>query len=156
MLQNESWTCSLLLEVYHWLNKVFSNRNGSWSVYHRSVYHNTQNQLNSANHVVSVFAGNIQWEFSMVAFNEILFYISYSLRLAFRLCSSMILFYTSLAVIKLAFLENKSRYVYCILKQKVNQCLKKKWSYVYFTEPISNFIFLVFLLSSWTRKWEYI
>ena len=84
----------------------------------------------------------------MVAFNEILFYISYSLRLAFRLCSSMIVFYTSLAVIKLSFLENKSRYVYCIFKQKVNQCLKKKWSYVYFTEPISNFIFLVFLLSS--------
>ena len=36
-----------------------------------------QNQLNSANHVVSIFAGNI-CEFAMVAYNEILFYISYS------------------------------------------------------------------------------
>ena len=73
-----------------------------------------QNQLNSANHVVSVFAGNIQCKFAMVAYNEILFYISYSLCLTFCLCSSMIAFYTSLEVIKLAFLENKSRYVCCI------------------------------------------
>ena len=73
-----------------------------------------QNQLNCANHVVSVFAGNTQSEFAMVAYNEILFYISYSLCLAFLLCSSKIVFYTSLEVIKLAFLENKSRYVCCI------------------------------------------
>ena len=47
-----------------------------------------QNQLSSANHVVLVFSGNIQCEFvfAMVAYNEILFYISYSLYLAFRLC----------------------------------------------------------------------
>ena len=50
----------------------------------------------------------------MVAYNEILFYVSYSLCLAFRLCSSMIVFYTSLEVIKFAFLENKSRFIYCI------------------------------------------
>ena len=43
-----------------------------------------QNQLNSANYVVSVFAGNIQCEFAMVTYWEILFYISYSLRLAFE------------------------------------------------------------------------
>ena len=42
------------------------------------------------------------------------FYISYSLCLAFRLCCSMIVVYTSLEVIKLAFLENKSSYVCCI------------------------------------------
>ena len=36
-----------------------------------------QNQLNSTNHVVSVFAGIIQCQFAMVAYNEILFYISY-------------------------------------------------------------------------------
>ena len=92
-----------------------------------------QNQLNSANHVVSVFARNTQCEFATVAYNEILFYVSYSLCLAFCLCSSMIVFYTSLEVIKLAFLQNKSRYVcymfvitsYSHLKQKVNQCLEK-------------------------------
>ena len=50
----------------------------------------------------------------MVAYNEILFYISYSQCLAFRLCSSMIVFYTSLEVVKLDFLENKIRYVRCI------------------------------------------
>ena len=71
-------------------------------------------QLNSVNHVVSVFARNIQCEFATVAYNEILFYISYSLCLAFRLCSSMIVFYTSLEVIKLAFLQNKSRCVCCM------------------------------------------
>ena len=69
-----------------------------------------QNQLDSANHVVSVFAGNIQCEFAMVSYNEILFYISYWLWLAFRLCSNMTVFYTSLEVTKLAFLENKSRH----------------------------------------------
>ena len=73
-----------------------------------------QYQLNSANHVVSVFAGNIQCEFAMVAYNKIVFYISYSLCLAVRLCSSMIVFYSSLEVIKLAILEIKSRYVFCI------------------------------------------
>ena len=79
-----------------------------------------QNQLNSANHVFWVFAGNIQCELAMVGYNEILFYISYLLCLAFRLCSSMIVFYSipivlyRLEVIKLAFLENKSRYVSCI------------------------------------------
>ena len=73
-----------------------------------------QNQLNSANHVVPVFAGNIQCECAMVAYKEILFYILHSLCLFFRLCSSMIIFYTSLEVIKLAFLENKNRYVCCI------------------------------------------
>ena len=73
-----------------------------------------QNQLNSANHVVPAFFGNIQCEFAMFAYNEVLFYVSYSLCLAFRLCSSMIVFYTSLEIIKLAFLENKSRYVCCI------------------------------------------
>ena len=50
----------------------------------------------------------------MVSYNEILFYISYSFCLAFRLCSSIIVFYTSLEVMKCAFLENKSRYVCCI------------------------------------------
>ena len=50
----------------------------------------------------------------MVAYNEIVFYISYSLCLAVRLCSSMIVFYSSLEVIKLAILEVKSRYVFCI------------------------------------------
>ena len=71
----------------------------------------SQNQLNSSNHVVSVFAGNMQCEFAMVAQNEILLYISYSLRSAFRLCSSMIILYTSLEAIKVAFLENEIRYV---------------------------------------------
>ena len=73
-----------------------------------------QNQLNIANHMVSVFSGNIQCEFSMVACSEILFYISYSLCIAFRLCSSMIVFYTSVKVKKLVFLENKIIYVSCI------------------------------------------
>ena len=45
---------------------------------------------------------------------RILFHILYSLCLVFRLCCSMIVFYTRLEVIKLAFLENKSRYVCCI------------------------------------------
>ena len=57
---------------------------------------------------------NTQCEFTMVAYSEILFYISYTLCIAFRLYSSMIVFYTSLEVIRLAFLENKSRYVCCI------------------------------------------
>ena len=73
-----------------------------------------QNQLNSVNHAVSVFAGNIPCEFAMAAYSEILFYISYSLCLAFRLCPSMIVFYNNLEVIKLASLESKSRYVCCI------------------------------------------
>ena len=74
-----------------------------------------QNQLNSAYHVVSVFGGNIQCGFPMDTYNEILFYISDSLCLAFCLYSSMIAFYTSLEVIKLAFFENKNRYICCIL-----------------------------------------
>ena len=73
-----------------------------------------QNQLNSANHVVSVFAGNIQRESAMVAYNEILFDISYSLCLNVRLCTIIIVFYTSLEVIKLVFHENKSGYICCI------------------------------------------
>ena len=104
-------------------------------------------------HMVSVFARNIQCEFAMVAYNEILIYISYSLCLAFRLCSGMIVFYSSLEIIKLAFLENESRYICCIFANFIftfeTKCLKKKKdSYVYFTGPISNFICLVFLLSS--------
>ena len=63
---------------------------------------------------VSVFGRNIQCKLAMVAYNEILFYISYSLQLAFHLCSSMIVFYISLEDLKLAFIENKSRYVCCI------------------------------------------
>ena len=35
MLQNRRLEMALLLEVYHWLHNVFSNRNGSWSTYHR-------------------------------------------------------------------------------------------------------------------------
>ena len=50
----------------------------------------------------------------MAVCNEILFYISYSLCLAFRLCCSMIVFYTSIEFIKLSILENKIRYVCCI------------------------------------------
>ena len=69
-----------------------------------------QNQLSRANHVVSVFAGNTQCEFTIIAYNEILFYISYSLYLAFRLCSSMIVFYTSLEVTKFIFTESKSSF----------------------------------------------
>ena len=33
--KTEGLRWSLLLEVYHWLHKVFSNRNRSWSAYHR-------------------------------------------------------------------------------------------------------------------------
>ena len=84
--------------------------------------------------MVSVYAGNIQCEFTMVAYNEMLFYISDSFCLAFRLYSSMVVFYTSLEVIKLAFLENESRYACYIFPN--------------FTDPTSNFIFLAFLLSS--------
>ena len=73
-----------------------------------------QNQLNRGNHLVSVCAGNIQCEFSRVAYNETLFYISYSLCLAFRLCSSIGVFYTNLEVIKLVSFEIKRRYVCCI------------------------------------------
>ena len=51
----------------------------------------------------------------MVAYNEILFHISYSLCLNVRLCTSIIVFYTSLEVIKLDFHENKSEYICCIL-----------------------------------------
>ena len=64
---------------------------------------------------------SICWEHSaqvlvsyMVSYNEISFYISCSLCLAFRLCSGMNILYTSLEVIKLAFLENESRYVCCM------------------------------------------
>ena len=73
-----------------------------------------QNQLNSADYLVSILSGNIQCEFAMVAYDEILFHISHSLCLAFPLCSNMIVFYTSLKLKKLAFLENKSGYVCCI------------------------------------------
>ena len=73
------------------------------------------NQMNSVNHVVSVFTCNIQYEFAVVAYNETLFHISYLLCLAFRLFSSTIVFYTRLEVIKLAFLDNKSRYICSIL-----------------------------------------
>ena len=80
------------------------------------------------------------FEFAMAVYNEILFYISYSFCLAFRLCFSMIVFYASLQAIKLSFLENKSRYVCCIfaitsylhLAQKVNQFLKKRELYVFY------------------------
>ena len=81
-------------------------------------------------HMVSVFARNIQCEFAMVAYNEILIYISYSLCLAFRLCSGMIVFYSSLEITKLAFLENESRYICCIFANFIftfeTKCLKKK------------------------------
>ena len=79
--------------------------------YSKKEKDNVPKKPSSANHEVSVFAGNTQCEFAMVAYNKILFYISYSLCLTFRLCSSIIVFCTSLEVIKLAFLENKSRYV---------------------------------------------
>ena len=69
------------------------------------------NQLNNVNHVISVFVGNIQCGFALVAYNEIFFYISYSFCLAFCLCSGLIVFNTSLEVIKLAFFESKSGYV---------------------------------------------
>ena len=89
--------------------------------------------------MVSVFAGNIQCEFAMNAYNEILIYISYSFCLSFRLCSGMIVFHTSLEVIKLVFLENKSRYVCHIFpnfiftfETKYYKCLKKIMCYVYF------------------------
>ena len=62
----------------------------------------------------------------MVAYNEIFFYISYSLCLTFGLCSSMIVFYTSLEVIKLAFLQNKRRYVGCNLANFIFTFEKKK------------------------------
>ena len=118
-----------------------------------------QNQLNSANHVVSLLAGSIQCEFAMIAYNETLFYISYSLCLAFRLCSSMIIFYTSLEVIKLAFLEDKSRYACCIFPTSIFPFETKNLSMfekirLCVADPISNFFFLVFLLSSWTRNWK--
>ena len=48
------------------------------------------------------------------AYHEILFHISYSLCLPFLLSSSIIVFYNSSEVIKIAFLENKSRYVWSI------------------------------------------
>ena len=112
-----------------------------------------QNQLDSANNVVSVFAGNIQFEFAMVAYNEILFYISYSLRLAFRLCSSMIGFYTSLEVIKFTFLENESRYIclyslasYSHLKQKVNQCFQKNRVMRILQTQLLTLFFLIFII----------
>ena len=89
--------------------------------------------------MVSVFAGNIQCEFAMDAYNEILIYISYSFCLSFRLCSGMIVFHTSLEVIKLVFLENKSRYVCHIFpnfiftfETKCYKCLKKIMCYVHF------------------------
>ena len=80
------------------------------------------------------------FRFAMAAYNEILFFISYSFCLAFRLCFSMIVFYASLQAIKLSLLENKSRYVCCIfaiisylhLAQKVNQFLKKRELYVFY------------------------
>ena len=63
----------------------------------------------------------------MVAFNEMLFYISHSFCLAFRLYSSMIVFYTSLEVKNLPFLKRKvdmfvvySLTSYSHSKQKVN------------------------------------
>ena len=33
--KTEGWRWSLLIDVCHWLHKVFSNRDGSWSAYHR-------------------------------------------------------------------------------------------------------------------------
>ena len=103
-----------------------------------------QNQLN--NHLVSAFAGNIQCEFAVVVYNEILFYISYSLCLAFRLYCSMIVFYTSIEFIKLSFLENKIRSVCCIFanfififETKVNMCILQTQSvtliFLYFYYP---------------------
>ena len=85
-----------------------------------------KNQLNSSNNMVSIFAVNIQCQFAMVAYNEIFFYISYSLCLTFRFCSSMIVFYTSLEVIKLAFLQNKRRYVGCNLANFIFTFERKK------------------------------
>ena len=87
----------------------------------------------------------------MAVCNEILFYISYSLCLAFRLCSSIIVFYTSLEVIKLAFLEIKVDMfvVYSLtshshLKQKITQCLKKnRVMYILETQSVTLF-FLYF------------
>ena len=51
------------------------------------------------------FNANLPWLLT----RKFYFMFSYSLCLAFRLCFRMIVFYTSLEVIKLAFLENKSR-----------------------------------------------
>ena len=39
----------------------------------------SQNQLNNANHVVSVFAGNTQCEFAMVAYNAYFIFIVFLL-----------------------------------------------------------------------------
>ena len=111
-------------------------------------------EKDNASNVVSVFAGSIQCELSMAAYNEILFYISYSLCLAFCLCSSMIVFYTSLEVIKLAFLENKSRYVCCtfanfIFTFETNSSLifekKNRVTCILQTQSVTLF-FLVFLI----------
>ena len=73
--------------------------NYTWSIATQIQNKTTpQNQLNNVNHVESLFPGNIQCEFHMVACNEFLFYISYLLCLAFCLFSSMIVFCTSLVV----------------------------------------------------------
>ena len=53
-----------------------------------------QNQLNSANHVVSVFAGIIQCEFAMVAYNE--FYFIFHIHCAYLFVYTLVWLYFTL------------------------------------------------------------
>ena len=68
----------------------------------------------------------------MAPYNEMKFYILYSFCLASCFCSIIIVFHTSLEVIKLAYLLKKvdifavySLTLYSHLKQNFKQCLKK-------------------------------
>ena len=54
--------------------------------------------------------GTFSVSFSGLLAMKLCFFVSYSLCLAFCLCSSIGVFYTNLEVIKLVFLEIKSRY----------------------------------------------
>ena len=63
-----------MLLVDETVPKVEKDVNYTWPIAtQRHALTMPQNQLNSVNHVVSVFAGNNQCKFAMVAYNEILF-----------------------------------------------------------------------------------
>ena len=64
----------VMLLVDETVAKLEKDVNYTWPIAtQRHTWTMPQNQLNSVSHVVSVFAGNNQCKFAMVAYNEILF-----------------------------------------------------------------------------------
>ena len=107
-------------EFLTWPEKIYRNRaKEKISIIHDQLPHKDRKGQCSKiswtlpimwyQYLLGTFSASFPWLLAMK------FYFLFQIQcLAFRLCSSMIVFYTSLEVVKLDFLENKIRYVRCI------------------------------------------